>query len=93
MPSSTVDQLESFYNEEPDGVFGTPYAELGNKIALTAWTGDTTRYYKNHYYGMGHIAICSTFDKKAFTAFRDAYRGKGPEGVPLSSDAPGSGPQ
>src|SRR4029077_2480755 len=26
VPKSTVDQLESFYNQQPDGVFGTPYA-------------------------------------------------------------------
>jgi hypothetical protein len=42
---------------------------------------------------MGHIAICSGYDQKAFAAFRKAYRGKGPEGIPLSSDTPGSGPQ
>ena len=93
VPSSTVDQLEAFYNQQPDGMFGTPYAELGNKIALTAWTGDPSRYYIKHYYGIGHIAICSTFDQKAFAAFRSAYRGKGPEGVPLSADKPGMGPQ
>jgi hypothetical protein len=93
VPAATVDKLEAFYNQEPDGVLGTPYASLGNKIALTSWTGDTTRYYANHYYGMGHIAVCSTFDQKAFAAFRSAYRGKGPEGVPLSADKPGMGPQ
>jgi len=93
VPSSTVDQLEAFYNQQPDGLFGTPYAGLGDKIALTAWSGDTTRYYRNHYYGMGHIAICKHFDQKAFAAFRSAYRGKGPEGIPLSSDQPGMGPQ
>jgi hypothetical protein len=93
VPSSTVDQLEAFYNQQPDGVFGTPYAGLGDRIALTAWTGDTSRYYRNHYYGIGHIATCAHFDQKAFAAFRSAYRGKGPEGVPLSSDEPGMGPQ
>ena len=44
-------------------------------------------------YGTGHISVCSSFDQKAFAAFRDAFRGKGPEGIPLSADAPGSGPQ
>jgi hypothetical protein len=93
VPKSTVDQLQAFYNQQPDGVFGTPYAALGNKIALTAWTGDPTRYYQNGYYGIGHIAVCSSFDQKAFAAFRSAYRGKGPEGIPLSADEPGMGPQ
>jgi Protein of unknown function (DUF3105) len=92
VPASTVDQLQAFYNQQPDGVFGTPYASLGNKIALTAWTGDVSRYYVNGYYGVGHIAICPSFNQKAFDAFRSAYRGKGPEGIPLSDDEPGMGP-
>jgi hypothetical protein len=92
VPSSTVDQLEAFYNEQPDGMFGTPYASLGDKIALTAWTGDTSRYYVDGYYGVGHIAICPSFDQKAFGTFRSAYRGKGPEGIPLSDDEAGMGP-
>ena len=71
---------------------GTPIAGLGNKIALTAWTGDPAKYYKNGYYGVGQSAICPQFDEKAFTTFRDAYRGKGPEGIPLSSNKPGTGP-
>ena len=93
VPSSTVDQLEAFYNQQPDGVFGTPYPALGDKIALTAWTGDPTTYYVKGDYGTGHIAVCTKFDQKAFAAFRSAYRGKGPEGIPLSADEPGMGPQ
>jgi hypothetical protein len=93
VPSSTVDQLESFYQQKPEGMMGTPIAGLGKKIALTAWTGDPAKYYRNKYYGIGHIATCSAFDQKAFATFRDAFRGEGPEGIPLSSDAPGSGPQ
>ena len=89
VPASTVNQLAKFYDQQSDGVFGTPYAGLGNKIALTAWTGDPTKYYRNGYYGIGHIAVCPAFNQKAFAAFRDAYRGKGPEGIPLSSDAQG----
>lgn len=93
VPSSTVDKLESFYQQKPEGMFGTPIAGLGNKIALTAWTGDPSKYYRNGNFGIGHLAICSTFDQKAFATFREAFRGKGPEGIPLSSDVPGSGPQ
>ena len=93
VPGSTVDQLERFYQEKPEGMFGTPLAGLGKKIALTAWTGDPARYYRDGYYGMGHVAVCSSYDEKAFAAFRDAFRGKGPEGIPLSQDAPGAGPQ
>jgi hypothetical protein len=93
VPAATVDKLQSFYFDSPTGMFGTPIAGLGNRIALTAWTGDPRRYYQNGYYGVGKIAVCPRFDEKAFAAFRDAYRGHGPEGVPLSSDAPGMGPQ
>jgi hypothetical protein len=92
VPASTVAKLQAFYNESPDGMFGTPYASLGDKIALTAWTGDPATYYKSSY-GMGHIAICPAFDQKAFTTFRDAFRGEGPEGIPLKPyDEPGQGP-
>jgi hypothetical protein len=92
VPGSTISKLESFYAEKSDGMFGTPYAALGNKIALTAWTDPRGSYYRNGDYGLGHIAICSGFNQKAFAMFRDAFRGKGPEGIPLSSDTPGSGP-
>ena len=93
VPKSTVSQLQDFYNQQSDGMFGTPYAGLGNKIALTAWTGDPARYYHNGYYGVGHIAVCPSFNQKAFAAFRSAYRGQGPEGIPLSDDEAGMGPQ
>jgi hypothetical protein len=94
VPSTTVDKLESFYGQKSDGMFGTPYAPLGDKIALTAWTGDSKHvYYQKGWYGIGHLAICSGFSQTAFATFRDAFRGKGPEGIPLSSDTPGSGPQ
>lgn len=100
--AATVAQLRAFYNEPisggaGDGMFGTPLTSiagksLGDKIALTAWTGDPSRYYRDGYYGIGHVAICPAFNKHAFQVFRDAYRGKGPEGIPLSDDEPGMGP-
>jgi Protein of unknown function (DUF3105) len=94
VPKATVAQLQAFYSESPDGMFGTPYPSLGSKIALTAWTGDPARYYHDGYYGMGHIAICPSFDQTAFAKFRDAYVGKGPEGIALKPyDEPGQGPQ
>jgi hypothetical protein len=95
VPASTVEQLRTFYNQQPDGSFGTPYAKLGSKVAITAWTGDPARYGHGNYFGQGHIAICPRVDAKtltAFDAFRTAYRGKGPEGIPLSLDEPGMGP-
>ena len=99
VPKATVDQLERFYEQQPVAVFGTPIAGLGKKIALTAWTadpswkGDPGLAYLHHHYGMGHIAVCSQFDQQAFAAFRDAYRGKSPQGFPIAEDKPGCGPE
>lgn len=95
VPASTVAALHRFYDEQPDGVFGTPYPSLGSKIAISAWTGNPTDYGHNGYYGQGHLAKCTTWNaktKNAFDAFRSAYRGHGPEGIPLSADKPGMGP-
>jgi hypothetical protein len=96
VPQKTVAALRTLYNQQPDGTFGTPYAKLGSKIAITAWTGNTSSYQQNGYYGFGHIATCAgTWTPKvqtAFTTFRDVYRGKGPEGIPLCADEPGDSP-
>jgi hypothetical protein len=93
--SSTVDKLRSFYNEQPDGVFGTPYPKLGTRIAISAWTGNPADYGRNGYFGQGHLGICPSYTgatEKAFKTFRSAFRGHGPEGIPLSADEPGMGP-
>ena len=52
-----------------------PLPKLGTKIAITAWQ---------------RLATCSRYDEKAYAAFRDAFRGKGPEPFPVSSLTPGS---
>ena len=36
------------------------------------------------------VASCPKFDEKAFTAFRDEFRGKGPERFPVSILTPGT---
>ena len=90
VPESTVEQLRDFYSESPNAMLGTPYPQLGDQIALSAWTGDPERYFENGYYGEGHLAKCDRFDEEAFAAFRDAYRGKGPEGTPISLNRPGT---
>jgi hypothetical protein len=98
VPAATVEELHRFYLEQPTGMFGTPIAGLGKKIALTAWTADPTYKgvaafaYRNGNYGIGRIAICPAFDEKAFRAFRDVYRGKSPQAFPLEGDRPGCGP-
>jgi hypothetical protein len=95
VPQATITKLNAFYNEEPTGTFGTPFANFGSKVAITAWTGNPATYQRNGDFGEGHIATCSTYNAKtakAFEAFRTAYRGHGPEGIPLSADVPGMGP-
>lgn len=95
-PASEVDKLRSFYNESPDAMLGTPVGtidgkSLGSKIAITAWNGDPETYTENDNYGTGHVAICPIFNESAFTKFRDAFRGKGPEPVDVSQNQPGTG--
>ena len=90
VPDATVEQLRDFYNESPDGMIGTPYPALGDQIALTAWTADPERYLQNGYFGQRHIAKCDRFDEEAFAAFRDTFRGKGPERIPVSISRPGT---
>jgi hypothetical protein len=98
VPAATVDELRRFYDESPTGMFGTPIAGLGDRVALTAWTadpawkGDPAFAYLHGHYGMGRLAICSGFDEHAFRVFRDTYRGKSPQGFPLEGDRPGCGP-
>jgi hypothetical protein len=84
VPQSTIDKLHSFYDSSPDAMLGTPYPSLGNKIALTAWTAPPAGL------GKGHVATCSAFNEKAFAAFRDTYRGRGPERYPMNTLTPGS---
>lgn len=84
VPAATVDKLRAFYTSSPNGMVGTPYPSLGSKVALTAWTAPSGGL------GEGHLAVCPTFDEKAFAAFRDAYRGKGPERYPTDSETPGT---
>jgi Protein of unknown function (DUF3105) len=97
----TKQQLRNFYNDDPDAIVVTPYPGLGTKIAMTAWTGNPKTYFQTVNgkvdYGTGHLSICKTFNAKAFTAFRDTYRAKGPEPdpatgghIPASTNAPGT---
>lgn len=95
VPASTVNALHDLYDASAVGMVGTPYPQLGSRIAITAWTGNPAHYFQNGDFGIGHIATCAAWSpkvEKAFVAFRDAYRGHGPEGIPLSQDEPGMGP-
>ena len=77
--------MHAFYNESPNGMLGTPYPALGNKVAITAWTAPVGRHWAR-----GTSPTCSTFNEAAFKKFRDAFRGKGPERFPVDSLTPGA---
>jgi len=58
------------------------------QIYLTAWTtaiknGEITE-------GTNVIATCPRFNEEAFKAFRDEFRGKGPERFPVGQLTPGT---
>jgi hypothetical protein len=95
-PLATVEKLNELYSDDPAAMIGTPIAGLGSKVAITAWTGDSAKYGRDGYYGEGHIAVFPGYTEKtaeALKAFRDEYRDHGPEGVPISANQPGMGPQ
>jgi hypothetical protein len=96
-------KLSDFYDESPNALLVTPIDEqarfvrypphepLTTELALTAWTtpidpGNASPAGR----GQGVIAICPHFDRGAFVAFRDEFRGKGPERFPVNRLTPGS---
>jgi hypothetical protein len=87
--------LDRFYDEDRNGIIISPIRDpyprvtypahepLGSKIAMTVWTVTETSEARVF------IATCRSFDQDAFAAFRDTFRGKGPERFPISEMVPG----
>jgi hypothetical protein len=91
IPEAQVGQLVDWYREDPNGIVIAPLPELGNQIALAAWTADVNAAGQvEEGSGRGHLAKCPRFDEGAFDAFLDAYRFKGPERFPPEALQPGS---
>jgi hypothetical protein len=90
----TIRKIESFYQDDPNGLVVAPNSKLRKNIALTAWNepaykqeGDFTDVDP----GRGYVLTCSKFDADAFAKFRDAYRNKSGERYSSVTDmAPGS---
>ncbi len=92
--------ISDFYDESPDAMLVTPiedaakgvkypkHAPPDSKIYLTAWTVAIEN--GNIGSGTNVIATCRRFNEKAFRAFRDEFRGKGPERFPVSVLTPGT---
>lgn len=85
-PADTVDKLRQIYDKDPRGLVVAPLPAMGNRIAVGAWTSKNPG---SNEVGTGHLAKCTSVDVKAYEAFIKEYRGRGPEGVPLSALQPG----
>jgi hypothetical protein len=85
-PADTVDKLRQIYDKDPRGLVVAPLPAMKNKIAVGAWTSTNPG---SNEVGTGHLAICTSVDVKAYEAFIKEYRGRGPEGYPLSALQPG----
>jgi Protein of unknown function (DUF3105) len=81
-----VDELRGFYRDDPTGMLLTPLPRLGNRIAMTAWTAPVQGEEGEP---KGHLALCPRYDERAFKAFRDELRFKGPERFPPEALEPG----
>ena len=64
VPESTISQINDFYNQEPNGLIVSMHPQLGDEIALVAWT---------------HVARCPRFDENAASRFVDTFGFRGPE--------------
>jgi hypothetical protein len=77
VPKATVDQVLSFYRDDPNGLILAPLPKLGNEIALTAWT--VVNPDSEQLFAKGRVAKCTHFDQNAFDTFLEAFRYRGPE--------------
>ena len=90
VPAAEVAKLKDFYAESPNGMLVATLPALKNKLVLEAWTtSDPKPGQSSSDPGRSFLAKCTRFDESAFKAFRDAYRGKGPERFPVDSLTPG----
>ena len=93
-------KISDFYDSSPNAMLVTPIADTakdvtypkhappGSRIYLTAWTVEIKN--SNIVQGTNVIATCRRFNEKAFAAFRDEFRGKGPERYPVGGLTPGT---
>lgn len=95
VPADVVQQIAAWYEKSPNALIAAPLPSLGDKVALTAWAApkgvanETDAADEIYTASSGRLAYCPGFDEKAFTAFRDAFRGKGIERIDLRNMGPG----
>lgn len=81
VPQETVAQIADWWVADPNAIIVAPLPELPSQtIALGAWYAPD----------LGQLAYCTQFDERAFTAFKDAFRGEGPERFPVELLTPGT---
>jgi Protein of unknown function (DUF3105) len=100
VPPAERRKVSDFYDESPNAILVTPiddeskgvrypkHAKPDSKIYLTSWTTEIKNGQITE--GKNVIAGCPRFSEKAFTAFRDEFRGTGPERFAVSSLTPGT---
>ena len=89
VPQAEVENLRTFYDDDPNGLLVAPLPSNADKITLSAWTApDSATGTADR--GRGWLARCATFDEDAFSAFIDAHRYQGPERLLPEQLAPGS---
>jgi hypothetical protein len=87
--SKDLDELRSFYQDDPNGLVVAPNPKLGKRFALSAW--NEPRYERAGEFedvdpGKGYVLRCSKFDEKVFAKFRDERRNKAGERFPSVAD-------
>lgn len=70
-----VAAISAWYQESPLGMIVDRRDDLGGEVVGRAW---------------GHLLRCPRVGEAVFSAFRDAYRAKGPERFPLEDLRPGT---
>jgi hypothetical protein len=68
-----IDEITTWYRKDPNAIIVAPLPQLGDKVAMTAWT---------------YWAECTGFDTKAANAFK-VFRYRAPEKFPKSYLDPG----
>ncbi len=85
---ATVDEIVSWYREDPNGIIVAPLPEteeaarLSDRITLAAWwaeLADETNPTSSVEREEGRLLTCTDFDEEAFSDFRDENRAHGPE--------------
>jgi hypothetical protein len=71
LPEEDQLALKGLFDEDPDGMVLIPYADMPYDVAAIAWT---------------NLLGCDAYDPEvlsAIAAFRDEFRGQGPEDIPI----------